>query len=316
MRANTAHRLANLAQSALLIAGMGLTTWIAIDAIASGPLTAIVLIGLVGALLLAPRAPKEMLLSMYGAHRLTARDFPEAIALVERLAERARLTRPPALYYLPSAAPNAFAIGSRGDSAIAVSDGLIRLLNRREFAGVLGHEVSHIAHEDLWIMGLADVMTRITTMMSYLGQLALLVSLPLLLLGAPVLSWWAPLALVLSPTIVSLLQLALSRTREFDADRGGAELTGDPMALASALAKLERRRGGFWEEILLPGRRIPEPSLLRTHPPTEERIARLKAYAAAHPSATPLETATALAAPGGVPIVRTPPRLHWTGIWR
>ncbi|WP_227272060.1 M48 family metalloprotease [Roseobacter weihaiensis] len=88
--------------------------------------------------------------------------------------------------------------------------------------------------------------------------------------------WIVPILLVVSPTIMALLRLALSRTREYDADRGGAELTGDPAGLASALLKLERRTGRFWEEMILPGRRIPDPSLLRTHPPTEERVRRLQ----------------------------------------
>ena len=314
MYASRKHLLINLLHSALLIGGMGLTTWIAIRAFANEWVALAILLGLLGALLLAPRAPKEMLFSMYRAQRLTAQDFPDAIQMLETLTQRAGLPKTPELYYVPSAAPNAFAVGSRSDSAIGVSDGLLRLMNRREFAGVLAHEVSHIAHNDLWIMGLADAMTRLTSLMSYVGQFILLASIPLLLLGQPVISWWAPIALVLSPTVVSLLQLALSRTREFDADRGGAELTGDALGLASALAKLERRHGRFWEEIFLPGRRIPEPSLLRTHPPTGERIARLKAFAAAHPQARQVETAVFEA-----PALRrrglAQPRLHWTGLW-
>ncbi|MBX2855900.1 MAG: M48 family metalloprotease, partial [Rhodobacteraceae bacterium] len=274
-----------------------------------------ILLGLLGVLMLAPRASKEMLFSMYKARRLTARDFPEAINLLETLSRRAGLPRAPALYYVPSAAPNAFAVGSLNDSAVGVSDGLLRMMSHREFAGVLAHEISHIAHNDLWIMGLADAMTRLTSLMSYAGQFILLASIPLLLLGQPVISWWAPLALVLSPTVVSLLQLALSRTREFDADRGGAELTGDALGLASALAKLERRQGRFWEEIILPGRRIPQPSLLRTHPPTAERITRLKAFAAAHPEARPLESVAAFTAPTLAQRPPAPPRLHWTGLW-
>jgi heat shock protein HtpX len=112
---------------------------------------------------------------------------------------------------------------------------------------------------------------------SWVGQLILLLNLPLILAGAAHVPWQVPLVLILSPTIMALLQLALSRTREYDADRGGAELTGDPDGLASALLKLERRVGRVWEEMFLPGRRIPEPSLLRTHPPTDARVRRLRA---------------------------------------
>src|SRR5262249_40563046 len=97
------------------------------------------------------------------------------------------------------------------------------------------------------------------------------------LLGDADMPFLGLLLLYLAPTIGSLLQLALSRTREFDADLDGAELTGDPRALASALDKLERYQGSFWEDLMfpIPARRIPQPSLLRSPPPTEERVRRL-----------------------------------------
>jgi len=123
-------------------------------------------------------------------------------------------------------------------------------------------------------------MSRAVSLASWFGQLLLLLNLPLFLSGVAFLPWHIPLLLVFSPTIMALMQLALSRTREFDADRGAVELTGDAAGLASALMKLERRPGRFWEDIFLPARRIPEPSLLRTHPPTEDRIARLRKLAA------------------------------------
>jgi heat shock protein HtpX len=82
--------------------------------------------------------------------------------------------------------------------------------------------------------------------------------------------------LVFAPQLTTLLQLALSRAREYEADLDAAGLTGDPAGLASALAKLERFQRGMWEQILMPGYRLPEPSLLRSHPPTEQRIARLR----------------------------------------
>src|SRR5262249_27298852 len=92
-------------------------------------------------------------------------------------------------------------------------------------------------------------------------------------------SFIALLLLYLAPTASSLLQLGLSRSREWDADLEGAMLTGDPRGLASALDKLERYQGHFWEDLMfpVPGRRIPQPSLLRSHPPTQERISRLLA---------------------------------------
>ena len=120
--------------------------------------------------------------------------------------------------------------------------------------------------------------------------------------------------LILAPTIGSLLQLALSRAREFDADLKAATLTRDPAGLASALRKLDRYQGAFWEEIVLPGRRMPEPSLLRTHPPTAERIERLLSlYGAA---TLPVSAIGPLRhhLPAG-PAYGGPPRYRWPGFW-
>src|SRR6185437_15219755 len=123
--------------------------------------------------------------------------------------------------------------------------------------------------------------------------------------------------LYLSPTIGSLLQLALSRTREYDADFEGAQLTGDAAGLAAALAKLERHQGSFWEDMALPvpGRRIPQPSLLRSHPPTEERIARLEALERGalppplHVREAPMVTMV------GVGPASMRPRYRFPGVW-
>ena len=101
----------------------------------------------------------------------------------------------------------------------------------------------------------------------------------LVALGLVHVPWSVVVLLIFAPTLMALIQLGLSRTREYDADRVAADLTGDPEGLIGALGKLERRVGRFWEDIFLPGRRIPEPSLLRTHPPVESRIARLRALA-------------------------------------
>jgi heat shock protein HtpX len=270
------HQTRNFLQSVLLIGGMALIAWIVVGTIAGPGLTLLVVGSAILGLLLAPSLPKTVLLSAYRARRLTGRDFPEGVGMLAELARRADLPRVPALYYVPSALPNAFAMGDPRDSAICVTDGLLRLLDRRELAGVLAHEVAHVANRDLWIMGVADVMSRAVSLASWVGQVMLILNLPLLFSGAAYVPWHIPLLLVFSPTLMALLQLALSRTREFDADRAAVDLTGDAEGLASALMKLERRVGRFWEDMFLPGRRIPEPSLLRTHPPSEERVRRLR----------------------------------------
>ena len=114
--------------------------------------------------------------------------------------------------------------------------------------------------------------------MSTVGILSLMLNIGSYISGGgEQVPWLAVIVLMAAPTVGGLLQMALSRTREFDADLGAAILTGDPDGLASALAKLERAHGRIWETIFLPAGRIPDPSVLRSHPLTADRIARLKA---------------------------------------
>jgi heat shock protein HtpX len=147
----------------------------------------------------------------------------------------------------------------------------------RELAGVLAHELMHIVNQDTRLMAFADLASRITEFLSMAGQLLLLINLPLLLFGQTTLPWIPILLMLAAPTLSALAQLALSRSREYEADLGAAQLTEDPMGLASALNKLESPRHRLLERLLHPGPRIPDPSLLRTHPPTDERVERLMA---------------------------------------
>lgn len=270
-----AHKLGNALQSLLLVGTLalllGLLAWIL-----GGPSFVLLALAAVGVLYLAnPVASPRLVLSLYRGRLLATWEAPDLYALMAELARRAGLPRVPRLFYVPSRAMNAFATGSRGDSAVAVSDGLLRGLDARELAGVLAHEVSHIANGDVQTMAFADLVSRIATLLSLAGQVLLFVGLPVMLAGGVAVPWIGILVLLLAPTLSALVQLALSRNREYDADLGAAELTGDPLGLASALARLERVQGRLWERILLPDRRVPDPSLLRTHPDTGERIARL-----------------------------------------
>jgi heat shock protein HtpX len=181
----------------------------------------------------------RMVLRLYRAREIAARDLPEVLRVLTLLAERAGPERVPRLYYVPSRMLNAFAVGSRDNAVIAVTDGMLRALDLREFSGVLAHEISHIRNRDLWLMGVADLAGRLTRVMTLFGLALLIIGLPLWLSGAASLPWLLIPVLVLAPQITTLLQLALSRAREFDADLDAAGLTGDPGALASALAKLE-----------------------------------------------------------------------------
>ncbi|MBX3530499.1 MAG: M48 family metalloprotease [Rhizobiaceae bacterium] len=222
------------------------------------------------------RISPQMVLSMYKAQPVSRAEFPAGVEMVEELARRAGLPAAPRLHIVPSNMLNAFAVGGKDNSAIAITDALARRLSARELAGVLAHEMSHIAHEDLKVMAFADVVSRYTSIMSSIGIFTLLLNLVGLAGGysEPV-PWLGVIVLIVAPTIGGLLQLALSRTREFDADLGAAMLTGDPDGLASALQKLEREQGRMWEQMMLPGGRNPHPSVLRTHPPTAQRVARL-----------------------------------------
>src|SRR5690606_1341602 len=215
--------------------------------------------------------------NLYRARELRPDVFPEGQRIIRLLARRAGLERPPTLHYVHSRMMNAFSIGRRDDAAVCVTDGLIRGLDLREFVAVMAHEIAHIAHEDIRVMALADVVSRMTSVMSTLGLFLALVNLPAAMAGGAGVPWLPVLVLVAAPTVGTLLQLALSRAREYDADLGAVALTGDPQGLASALVKLEQAQGRMWEAMALPGARIPDPSILRSHPATEERVRRILA---------------------------------------
>ena len=212
---------------------------------------------------------------------------------------------------------DAFTVGRRGQAVVAISDGLLRNLEMRELVGVLAHELSHARNNDLWVMSLADLFSRLTILLSLLGQLLLLLNLPLIFFAELTINWFAILLLITAPTLSALAQLALSRTREFDADLNGAWLAGDTDGLASALIKIEQIQGGWFERIFMPGRRQPEPSLLRTHPETQQRVARLMVLKPRLVDVRqPLVLDTSQEWDGllGKPVTRVP-RWHINGLW-
>jgi len=257
------------------------------------------------------RVSPKMVLGLYKARPLSPDELPDVHRVVLDLARRAELPSVPQLYYVPSKILNAFAVGTSQDSAIAVTDGLMRSMTMRQLAGILAHETSHIRSGDLKVMALADVLTRITSFMSMLG----LIGIPALFGAGIDIPWLGILLLIFAPTIGGLLQLGLSRTREYDADLDGAALTGDPAGLASALDTLERRQGHIWEG-LFPAGRVPSPSLLRTHPATKDRVARLLALTGETDPQIVVNTARPEPGPSIVPPIRNP-RIHWRrmGIW-
>lgn len=308
------HKLRNVMQSVVLLGGMAALLALCAWTIFGLDGMVWVMVGAAIGLALSPRLSPRIVLTLYRARLLGPRHFPEGHEILQELGRRAGLPHAPSLYYIPSAMLNAFAVGTRDNAAIAVTDGLLRALTLRELTGVLAHELSHIRNNDLWIMSLADTISRLTVFMSYAGMALLVFGLPFWLIGGGSVPWLLIPLLVFAPTLGTLLQLALSRAREYDADLDAAGLTGDPAGLAAALDKLEASQGRLWERILLPGRRVPDPSLLRSHPPTGERVRRLLEVQAPTPAAM-----FGPARPADLPyqLVRVyrRPRLRLTGTW-
>jgi heat shock protein HtpX len=258
-----------------------------------------------------PRVPTGAVLGMYGARPLPPSAAPGLHQMVQVLARRAGLPAAPALYYVPSPVPNAFAVGRGEDAALAVTDGLLRRLSSREVAGVLAHEIGHVRAGDTTVMSLSDSIGRVVQGLSYLGILSLVVTLPMTA-GGDLRPLLLSAALVALPTVVTLLQLALSRSREYDADLEAAALTGDPDGLAAALEELEDATGRIWERTMVPRGRVPDPLALRSHPPTAERTRRLRALVRRAPDRR--LGGDRPAPPLGHPPVTAPSRLHAPGI--
>ncbi len=226
-------------------------------------------------LVISPKLSPAFIFSLYGGRLLSANIAPGLYQISHQLSTRAGLITAPTLYYLPSSMMNAFSVGTSENPAIGLSDALLNSLTTREINAVLAHEISHIQHNDIRLMTYADVLNRITNTLSLTGLLLVFLNLPLYFLGLVTISWLALGMLITAPTLMSFLQLSLSRIREFDADHQAVLLTGDAEGLAMALGKLEAYQTSIFDMLL--GRRHSAsiPSILRTHPDTEERIKRL-----------------------------------------
>ncbi len=315
-RARREHRRRNLMQSALLLAGIGTILALATGIVWGAAGVAVTAASLALLFAAAPRVPPEAVMRLYRATPVP-RDESQLSSLVDVLAFRAELPSRPELYVVPSLTLNAFATGSPERSAIAVTEGLLRRLTLREISGVLAHEMSHIRNNDLWVMGLADVMSRFLQLLSYVALALAVLNLFAALTDEEIVSWWTVLLLYLAPALSNLLQLGLSRAREFDADLEAAALTGDPMGLASALRRLETYTGHFWEDLMfpVPSRRIPQPSLLRSHPATKDRVDRLLSIGAV-PRLEPLVIVEQpMMSLVGYGPGEMRPRYRWPGLW-
>ena len=229
----------------------------------------------------------KMVLKMYNAREVDATTAPRFYAMVKELADRAQLPMPK-VYLIDEAAPNAFATGRNPDNAaVAATTGIMRLLSERELRGVMAHELAHVKHRDILISTISATMA---------GAISMLANFAMFFggrdsEGRPANPLVGIAVAILAPLAASVIQMAISRAREFEADRGGAEISGDPQALASALQKIDHYARGI---PLAAAEAHPETAqmmimnplsggglrgLFSTHPATEDRVARLMAMA-------------------------------------
>ena len=266
-------RLLNWLQSAILL--FGLFALAAITGFLFAGTDGVIIAAAIAAvfLIVTPASGEILFEYVYGAVRLTPASAPRLIALVAELVRRAGLERSPVLFLIPTPLLQAMAAGSRDAPSIAVTSGLLHTLSPRELAAVLAHEISHILHGDMFVMRLAAGAGSMTHAMSTAGIFLLIAYFPVLWSSGVTLSPLAIVLLIAAPMVSDLLQLSLSRRREFLADAGAVELTGDPMALARALERIEELQGDDWERFTARGGRWLR--WFSTHPTTAERIERL-----------------------------------------
>jgi heat shock protein HtpX len=231
----------------------------------------------------------RIVLWMYGAQEVTEADAPEFHALVRRLAQRAGLPMP-RVYIIPTDTPNAFATGRNPDhAAVAATQGILRILTPDELEGVIGHELGHVRNRDILISTVAATMAGAIMMLARMAQWAAIFgggrSSEDEEGGAAGIVGMLVLA-ILAPLAAMLIQMAISRAREYQADATGAQISRKPRALADALEKLERAATALPLDanpatahlfIVNPLRGMSILNLFSTHPPIEERVARLRA---------------------------------------
>ena len=230
----------------------------------------------------------KIVLRMYGAKEIGAEQAPQVHRMVQELAMRGRMPMPK-LYLIPQDAPNAFATGrDENHAAVAVTEGILRILNERELRGVLAHELSHIKNRDILIGTIAATMAGAISMLANMAHWGMIFggrSSDDREGGHPIV---ALLMIIVAPLAAMLVQMAISRSREFGADATGAMISGDPLSLADALRKLEQGAQRIPMEanpatahmfIVNPLTGGGLMTLFSTHPPMQERIRRLESMA-------------------------------------
>ncbi len=262
----------NRLQTLLLFALMGLFVWILGRWILGDAFALYALVLVTIMMIFNPAFSPRLLMKAYQARKIEVYEAPALHQAIRQLTKRAHLPEVPTLYYLPVGTMTAFATGTQKNAVIALSDGLLRNLTLDEIIGVLAHEISHIRHKDMLIMSMADMIGQLTRILSLTGQLFLIFSLPVLLVGALEINMLPFMVIILAPFFSALIQLAISRKREIMADMSAAQLIGSPEPLINALIKLERQ-SSYWERYY---RASSDNALLRTHPTTAQRIEQLE----------------------------------------
>ncbi|SDQ15040.1 zinc metalloprotease HtpX [Quadrisphaera sp. DSM 44207] len=280
------HRHYNGAKTAMLFALLGAVV-LGASYLLFGQSTGALTIGLVLSLLITGISywnSDKLAIRAMRARPVTEYEQPVMHRIVRELSERAGQPMP-RLYVSPTAAPNAFATGRNpANAAVCCTEGILQILDERELRGVLGHELMHVYNRDILTSSIAAALASAITYLAYMAMF----------FGGDRENrnpFAGMLVLVLGPIAAGVVQMAISRTREYDADEDGARLTGDPLALASALRKLEM---GVRARPLAPERQLVSAShmmianpfrsgdvqrFFSTHPPMPERIARLEAMA-------------------------------------
>ncbi len=231
----------------------------------------------------------KIVLSMYGATEVSEADEPRLYGIVSQLAARADLPMPK-VYVMDSDTPNAFATGRNpSHAAVAATSGILYMLNDEELAGVMAHELAHVKNRDILISTIAATFAGAITYLAHMAQWGAMFGHSDDEEGGGVFGIVGMLLMaILAPIAAMLVQMAISRSREYGADAGGAEICGRPLALANALAKLEagNQRMPMHANAATAHMFIASPlsgqafaSLFSTHPPMQERIARLQELA-------------------------------------
>lgn len=272
------HRLMSRLQAAVLVTAMAAMLGLTGGLLGGASLALSVTTAVIALYWLQPLLAPRLMLRIQGGRPLAPAEAPGLHRIVRELARKAGLSSLPQVYYLPGEVMNAFTVGTGSRAVIGITDGLLRYLNRDEVAAVLAHEMAHLQNNDTRMMGFAALLSQLIQGLSLFGQLLLLINLPLILAGHQFLSMSGILMLILAPYAGFLLQMALSRSREFLADLDAAAFLESARPLASALIKIERQNNLLKRRFLRwPLAELPDDTLLRTHPPTRERLRRLMA---------------------------------------